>query len=285
MEQFWSALIISLLSSIIGAIVGVLLQKLLSRNDKINNLPKENVILKYNDIHIQQFSNYYASNYYANVSVEVKPQKTVSDTSSTNNDIWVFLIGFIVVSLILIKLFLEYETEILIALLSSGLFTASMSLSSIYFIKKRKIAIDKKFKSILFSITISTLYIPVAVYFVRNPLFFDEIEKNAILDMIREEGIFTILFNSDHEVFGFLLYQVAGVLFLFLFVLHLVLSNLHLLSKINLGLNSKMNYLWRIIYKSTVFCARTRRTFFSWNILLLCFSFTYTSGILARLVS
>jgi hypothetical protein len=280
MEQFWSALIISLLSSIIGTIIGVLLQKLLSRNDKTNNSPKENVILKYNDIHIQQFSNYYA-----NVSVEVKPQKTVSDTNSTNNDIWVFLIGLIVVSLILIRLFLEYETEILIVLLSSGLFTASMSLSSIYFIKKRKIAIDKKFKSILFSITISTLYIPVAVYFVRNPVFFDEIEKNAILDMIREEGVFAILINSDLEVFGFLLYQVAGVLFLLLFVLHLVLSNLHLLSKINLGLSNKMSYLWRIIYKSTVFCARTRRIFFSWNILLLCFSFTYTSGILARLVS
>lgn len=279
MNEITTDILIPILTAIVGAVVGVLIQNLITREKKgvsINSDNKSILNLNFTEIHIQQ-------NRIVKEREVLREQKVKRQSDATDSDGWLYIGGVIFVGLGLIYLYLKYQTEIHNGLLLSSIFVVSMCLSAVYVIVKRNIEIDSKFKAIIIWIIISIIFVPIELYLLKNPVYFNTLDKNAILETMSNDGLVSLL-NQGSGIFGFLLYQVLGVILIIFFILHLLIGTLHIWAMINLSLNSRANFIWRFIYRTTYpFCSSTK-FFIGFSAFLLVLSSLFVSGIFANLL-
>lgn len=280
MKDIFITVIVPIISAVIGAVVGVLFQKLV-RQDNLNSgknqsfiCNRQTIILDYKDIHVLQ-----------NKTIKEKEVVKTKELPSSNENTWVTLIGVLLICIILVWLYLKFQKEIFYILSTSSIFIISMCLSAIYTITRKNIMIDNRFKSILIWIIVSTVFIPIEINLLMNPIYFKSVNKQLVLETMNNNGLLSILTNQGIHVFGFLLYQVLGIIIFIFFVLHLLCGNIHIWSMINLSLNSKMKSFWKLIYKKTYNFAYSRSRFIGFSLFLLSLSFLLSSGILANLIA
>lgn len=210
---------------------------------------------------------------------------TSNKKTTTETNPWIIIFAIIFIDAILIGLYLKYKVEIYNFFLLSSIFIASLCLSAIYSITKRDIKIDKDFKYILIWILITTIFIPINLYLLDNPIFFYDIDKTLISNTMQKNGSLSILTEYGTEIFGHLLYQVMGILIMFCLVIYLVIGNINVWSMVNLGLNARLYKLWKWLYINTYNLVSTKMTFIGISILLIVMSFLFSSGILIHLIT
>lgn len=268
-------IIIPILTSIIGAITGVLIERLISKEkdpEKILNKYE----LNFNNIHIQQ-------NEKIKEVVRYRSRPHKSKTSSELGP-WEVIIGLLFIGLLLIWFYLKYEQQIIYGVLLASLFILFASLAAIFRMIKTKISFDSKFKSIVLWISISTILIPIELYFLKRPLFFEYVNKSEVLETMKTEGFTKILTKYNLNTFWFLLYQVFGVILALFSISLLIIGILHVWSMINLTLQNKMLKFWRFIYRITYSFVKSSKFYIIFSLFILILSFLFSSGILANLV-
>lgn len=293
MSDILTTVIIPIMSAVVGAVIGVLFQKLVYPDNSNNNVNSDwsfdgnTFILDYKNIHIWQ-------NRIIKEKETVKEKKVIEKKKkikenkggqSSNEDILLVIIGVLLMATALIWGYLKFQQEIFYILLICALFIISMCISAIYVVTRRNIMMDSRFKSIIIWIIISTIFIPIEVYLLMNPIYFKSVNKELILENMNNNGIFSILTTQGMDVFGFLLYQVVGVIITILFIIHLLCGNIHIWAMINLRLNSRMESFWRLIYRMTNSFTCSRLYFIGFSAFLLFLSFLFSSGVLANLIA
>lgn len=287
MSDILTTVIIPIMSAVVGAVIGVLFQRLVYPDNSNNNVNPDwnfggnTVILDYKNIHIWQ-------NRIIKEKEIIKEKKIIENkkkVQSSNEDILLVIIGLLLIGVALIWGYLKFQKEIFYILLICAVFIISMCLSAVYVVTRKNIMMDSRFKSIIIWIIVSTIFIPIEVYLLMNPIYFKSVNKELILENMNNNGILSILTNQGIDVFGFLLYQVIGVVITIFFILHLLCGNIHIWAMINLRLNSKMESFWRFIYRMTNIFTCSRLYFIGFSVFLLFLSFIFSSGVLANLIA
>ena len=272
-EKIGYDLVLAVVSAILGALFGVLIPKLLKDEKKTTDIQVDKQLV-FSQIHIEQKQ--YIINNSENQCVNSKG--TYKSESSYGTEI---VVVFLLVALFLIYWFLKYEKIICAVVLVLFVFLEVAFLVAEYIITRRY-RIDKSIKYILLFNILATICIPILVSFIKMPIMGPDFDKEAMLNKMQEEGIFTALF--DVEVFGFLLYQAMGVIILIVFMIFTLVGMIHVLSMINLVLKNRFGKMWEWFYIKTMGLCKSVKFYISFGLLLLVLSFLCISGVLSALI-
>ena len=272
-EKIGYDLVLAVVSAILGALFGVLIPKLLKDEKKTTDIQVDKQLV-FSQIHIEQKQ--YIINNSGNQCVNSKG--TYKSESSYGTEI---VVVFLLVALFLIYWFLKYEKIICAVVLVLFVFLEVAFLVAEYIITRRY-RIDKYIKYILLFNILATICIPILVSFIKMPIMGPDFDKEAMLNKMQEEGIFTALF--DVEVFGFLLYQAMGVIILIVFMIFTLVGMIHVLSMINLVLKNRFGKMWEWFYIKTMGLCKSVKFYISFGLLLLVLSFLCISGVLSALI-
>lgn len=272
-EKIGYDLVLAVVSAILGALFGVLIPKLLKDEKKTTYIQVDKQLV-FSQIHIEQKQ--YIINNSGNQCVNSKG--TYKSESSYGTEI---VVVFLLVALFLIYWFLKYEKIICAVVLVLFVFLEVAFLVAEYIITRRY-RIDKSIKYILLFNILATICIPILVSFIKMPIMGLDFDKEAMLNKMQEEGIFTALF--DVEVFGFLLYQAMGVIILIVFMIFTLVGMIHVLSMINLVLKNRFGKMWEWFYIKTMGLCKSVKFYISFGLLLLVLSFLCISGVLSALI-
>lgn len=272
-EKIGYDLVLAVVSAILGALFGVLIPKLLKDEKKTTDIQVDKQLV-FSQIHIEQKQ--YIINNSGNQCVNSKG--TYKSESSYGTEI---VVVFLLVALFLIYWFLKYEKIICAVVLVLFVFLEVAFLVAEYIITRRY-RIDKSIKYILLFNILATICIPIFVSFIKMPIMGPDFDKEAMLNKMQEEGIFTALF--DVEVFGFLLYQAMGVIILIVFMIFTLVGMIHVLSMINLVLKNRFGKMWEWFYIKTMGLCKSVKFYISFGLLLLVLSFLCISGVLSALI-
>ena len=272
-EKIGYDLVLAVVSAILEALFGVLIPKLLKDEKKTTDIQVDKQLV-FSQIHIEQKQ--YIINNSGNQCVNSKG--TYKSESSYGTEI---VVVFLLVALFLIYWFLKYEKIICAVVLVLFVFLEVAFLVAEYIITRRY-RIDKSIKYILLFNILATICIPILVSFIKMPIMGPDFDKEAMLNKMQEEGIFTALF--DVEVFGFLLYQAMGVIILIVFMIFTLVGMIHVLSMINLVLKNRFGKMWEWFYIKTMGLCKSVKFYISFGLLLLVLSFLCISGVLSALI-
>ena len=272
-EKIGYDLVLAVVSAILGALFGVLIPKLLKDEKKTTDIQVDKQLV-FSQIHTEQKQ--YIINNSGNQCVNSKG--TYKSESSYGTEI---VVVFLLVALFLIYWFLKYEKIICAVVLVLFVFLEVAFLVAEYIITRRY-RIDKSIKYILLFNILATICIPILVSFIKMPIMGPDFDKEAMLNKMQEEGIFTALF--DVEVFGFLLYQAMGVIILIVFMIFTLVGMIHVLSMINLVLKNRFGKMWEWFYIKTMGLCKSVKFYISFGLLLLVLSFLCISGVLSALI-
>lgn len=272
-EKIGYDLVLAVVSAILGALFGVLIPKLLKDEKKTTDIQVDKQLV-FSQIHIEQKQ--YIINNSGNQCVNSKG--TYKSESSYGTEI---VVVFLLVALFLIYWFLKYEKIICAVVLVLFVFLEVAFLVAEYIITRRY-RIDKSIKYILLFNILATICIPILVSFIKMPIMGPDFDKEAMLNKMQEEGIFTALF--DVEVFGFLLYQAMGVIILIVFMIFTLVGMIHVLSMINLVLKNRFGKMWEWFYIKTMGLCKSVKFYISFGLLLLVLSFLCISSVLSALI-
>lgn len=272
-EKIGYDLVLAVVSAILGALFGVLIPNLLKDEKKTTDIQVDKQLV-FSQIHIEQKQ--YIINNSGNQCVNSKG--TYKSESSYGTEI---VVVFLLVALFLIYWFLKYEKIICAVVLVLFVFLEVAFLVAEYIITRRY-RIDKSIKYILLFNILATICIPILVSFIKMPIMGLDFDKEAMLNKMQEEGIFTALF--DVEVFGFLLYQAMGVIILIVFMIFTLVGMIHVLSMINLVLKNRFGKMWEWFYIKTMGLCKSVKFYISFGLLLLVLSFLCISGVLSALI-
>lgn len=273
-EKMGYDLVIAVVSAILGALFGVLIPKLLKDEKKTTEIQVDKQLI-FSQIHIEQ------KQYIINASGNQGANSKGTYKSETSNGTEVF-VAFLIAALFLIYWFLKYEKLICAVVLFSFGFLEVAFLVATYIITK-KYRIDKSIKYILLFNILATICIPILISFIKMPIMGPNFDKEAMLNKVHEAGIFTILF--DVEAFGFLLYQVIGVIILIVFMMFTLVGMIHVLSMVNLALKNRFSKIWEWFYIKTIGFCKTVKFYISFGMILLVLSFLCVSGIFSAIIS
>lgn len=272
-EKIGYDLVLAVVSAILGALFGVLIPKLLKDEKKTTDIQVDKQLV-FSQIHIEQKQ--YIINNSGNQCVNSKG--TYKSESSYGTEI---VVVFLLVALFLIYWFLKYEKIICAVVLVLFVFL-EVAFLVVEYIITRRYRIDKSIKYILLFNILATICIPILVSFIKMPIMGPDFDKEAMLNKMQEEGIFTALF--DVEVFGFLLYQAMGVIILIVFMIFTLVGMIHVLSMINLVLKNRFGKMWEWFYIKTMGLCKSVKFYISFGLLLLVLSFLCISGVLSALI-
>ena len=272
-EKIGYDLVLAVVSAILGALFGVLIPKLLKDEKKTTDIQVDKQLV-FSQIHIEQKQ--YIINNSGNQCVNSKG--TYKSESSYGTEI---VVVSLLVALFLIYWFLKYEKIICAVVLVLFVFLEVAFLVAEYIITRRY-RIDNSIKYILLFNILATICIPILVSFIKMPIMGPDFDKEAMLNKMQEEGIFTALF--DVEVFGFLLYQAMGVIILIVFMIFTLVGMIHVLSMINLVLKNRFGKMWEWFYIKTMGLCKSVKFYISFGLLLLVLSFLCISGVLSALI-
>lgn len=272
MNNFLYDFMLAIVSAIVGALFGFIIPKLIKRDEEqtVNIIDKQ---LIFKQIHVEQ------NQYVYREAPKRRARNGKASSSSSNGGV---IIIYILGSLFLIYGYLKFEMEIsrvliaLTVLLESAFITASINII-------KKFYVDIKIKVILLFNIIATVGVPILVYFMQYPIQGLQIDKKIVLNMIEQDGLISLLGNPD--TYGFLLYQSIGVVLIFGYMLFVMLGTLHLLSMVNLTLNSRLKKMWVWLYKRTIKVCNSCGWYIFFGSILLVFGFLFVSGTLISLLN
>jgi uncharacterized membrane protein YbjE (DUF340 family) len=161
-----------------------------SRKDYILQYNKQNIIL---------------INSNNNIGYNQNRSKNKNAKEKSDQDIFIMLFMGLFIGLILVGLYLKYQTQINILLVST-LFITSTSLSAIYYITKRRINIDKHFKLNLIWIVVAAIFVPIILYYSSNPFYLNNINNinnKQILNVMETQGCGALLTEYGFNTFSF----------------------------------------------------------------------------------
>ena len=228
----------------------------------------------FSQIHIEQ------KQYIINDSRKVRTNTKDTNKGESLNGTELIVV-FLLVSILLVNWFLKHERLICGIVIFSFVFLEMAFLMTACIITKR-CEVDKSIKSIVLFNILATICVPILIFFLRTPIFDPGFNKEGILKQVEAEGILSILF--DIKVFGFLLYQVMGIIVLFVFMMFTLVGMVHVLSMVNVALKNQFSRMWKWIYIKTVGFCKTVKFYISFGLVLLVLSFLFVSGVLWTLI-
>ena len=266
-------LFLAIVSAALGALFGTIVPKLLKSKMETPEIYADKQLV-FSQIHIEQ------KQYVVNTTGCQKQNWNSTHKTQSRSGLEE-IVGAILVSVFPVYGLLKYEKEISTVILCTFVFFETTFLVTA-FITVKKYYADKSIKLILLFNIFATICVPVLLYLERNPIMGIIVNKQEILHQAERNGIFYLL--RDAEKFGFLLYQVIGIIVLVVFLVFTMIGLMHVLSMINLTLGKSFKKVWSWIYRKTIFFCESVKFYMFVGAFLLVVSFLFVSGALSMLI-
>ena len=274
MDNIWYDLFLAFVSAIWGALFGVIIPKLLKGKTEMSEIYVDRQLV-FSQIHIEQKQCIVNTVGYQ----KEKSSSTNKGQSISGGEIF---FCYLIVALTLVFGFLKYEKQISAVILCTFVFLETTFLTTA-FVTVKKYYVDKSIKIILLYNILATTGVPILLYLVKKPVTGLAVNKQEILRQAEISGSFSLL--SNMEIFGFLLYQVLGVIILVAFLAFTLIGLMHVLSMINLTLKNRFSKMWGWVFGKTLGFCKSVAFYIFFGSFLLILSFLFVSGVLAMLIS
>lgn len=196
-----------------------------------------------------------------------------------NTDSYVWLI--IILSIAAVAGYIKYSrivhTTIIIISTAIGIMTLGMA----FFCMKKGMKLKKELNLVLI---INTLALVIVPYIINLTTKASEKQGIDIAKLKQEAELGNMFGSADLYDILFLMYQILGLFCVIIYLLCILISNLYLISLININLNSKLNRMWSFIYAKTYRLVSKPITIIVLEITFLIISYLLVSGVAWNLI-
>lgn len=192
------------------------------------------------------------------------------------------IIGCTLIIMTAMRFYVQYHWLVLIGFIVTSSLMEILTCSIYYIRRKNKFLHDKDLKQILFFNLLAGCLILISIAFLCN-LFYNRENDFAFLNQqILTDG--SILAYFINPLAQYALFQMTGLFFVGLLLIHIILSDLYVIADINVMTKKKGKNFWRWLFKLTYNKLRNGKKHIVLGIILLIASFIFISGLFAYIV-
>lgn len=210
-----------------------------------------------------------------------KQVKAGSTTSNNSGYEMYILAGFILI--ILTKTYLNYRWQVQL-----GIVIASIAIEVFTYMvynngKKIGIIYGKNIKEISYFNMISIIFIPILIGIINSPIYISKVNLDILLQEIGNQNLLTSFLNSGSAYYA--LFQMVGMIFLALFMIYIICSDIYIISIINIVSGKKGQWLWNCLLKLTYGGNKNWKSHIMVGLFFVIISILFVSGILPYIIN
>ena len=196
-----------------------------------------------------------------------------------NTDSYMWLI--IILSIAAVAGYIKYSRIVHSTIIIISTAIGIMTLGMAFFCMKKGMKFKKELNLVLIINTLALVIVPCIINLTTKAS-----EKQGIdIAKLKQEAELGNMFGSaDLYDILFLMYQILGLVCAIIYLLCILISNLYLISLININLNSKLNRMWSFIYAKTYRLVSKPITIIVLEITFLIISYLLVSGVSWNLI-
>lgn len=207
--------------------------------------------------------------------------KTDSATSSNSGYEMSILAGFIL--LILTKIYLNYRSQVQLGLVITSILIEMITIIVYYNGKKKGIIYGENIKEISYFNMISILVVPVLIGIINSPMYTSKVSFDILIQEIENQNLIIALLNSGSIYYA--IFQMAGMIFLALFMIYIICSDIYIIAIINIVSDKKGQGLWNCLLKLTHGGNKNWKTRVKVGLLFMIISILFASGIFPYMIN
>lgn len=196
-----------------------------------------------------------------------------------NTDSYMWLI--IILSIAAVAGYIKYSKIVHSTIIIISTAIGIMTLGMAFFCMKKGMKFKKELNLVLI---INTLALVIVPYIINLTTKASEKQGIDIAKLKQEAELGNMFGSADLYDILFLMYQILGLVCVIIYLLCILISNLYLISLININLNSKWNRMWSFIYAKTCRLVSKPITIIILEITFLIISYLLVSGVAWNLI-
>lgn len=214
-----------------------------------------------------------------NISKTIVIEDNKNKSSSTSNGSGDGMLWFgILVVLVLTAIYLDYRFQVQLGLIIASIVMETVTCLVYYKSKKARVIYGKNIKEMIYFNMGSILSVPILLGVINSPMYTSKINLDVFKQSVDKEGIIVAFFNSEYAYYA--LFQMVGMLFLALFLLHIVCSDIYIIAITNIVVGKKGKVIWNGLFKLTYKRGRNWKTHVEIGMLFLFMSILFVGGII-----
>ena len=210
--------------------------------------------------------------------VVYKEQRSASEDDST-----LFVLGIFVLMMVAVVNYIKYVDIIHFVITVISLAVGVMAVGMGIFCIRKGLRFRNDLNLILIFNTLALAIVPALLW----QTTWASKKRGIDIELLRKQVIETggITGLSDFSIALFFAYQIAGLIFVIIYMVVVLISNMYLISLINLNLNSRMKNMWLFINRKTYGLGSNVKKVILGESVFLLISYLMVSGIVLDLLS
>lgn len=196
-----------------------------------------------------------------------------------NTDSYIWLI--IILSIAAVAGYIKYSRIVHSTIIIISTAIGIMTLGMAFFCMKKGMKFKKELNLVLIINTLALVIVPCIINLTTKA---SEKQGIDIAKLKLEAELGNMFGSADLYDILFLMYQISGLVCVIIYLLCILISNLYLISVININLNSKWNRMWSFIYAKTYRLVSKPITIIVLEIIFLIISYLLVSGVAWNLI-
>lgn len=204
-----------------------------------------------------------------------------SAASSNSENEQLILAGIILV--ILTITYLKYRLQVQLGLVITSIIIEIITCLIYYNGKKMGIIYGKNIKEISYFNMISIFVVPILIGIINSPIYTSKVNFVSLIQVIESQSIVVALLNHESGVYA--IFQMAGMLFLAMFMVYIISSDIYIISIINIVSGKKGQWLWNNLLKLTCMGNKNWKDHVKVGTFFLIISILFVGGILPYIIN
>lgn len=212
--------------------------------------------------------------------IEKQTSKDSSVTSSNSGYETIILAGIIL--LILTRTYLNYHLQVKLGLVITSIAIEMITCLVYYNGKKVGIIYGENIKEISYFNMISIIIVPILIGIVSSPIYTSKVNFDILIQAIKSQNLFIAFFNSEFGYYA--IFQMVGMLFLVLFMIYIISSDIYIIAIISIVSGKKGQWFWNCLLKLTYGGNRNWKSHVSVGLIFMIISILFAGGIFPYII-
>lgn len=227
------------------------------QDNKGQNIEKQIVIIN------KQYNNY--------------TQKSYQTGTSSGSDNGLLFLGALIL-LAATSVYVEYRWHIRLGIIAISLVIELITILIYYKGKKKHILYDKNLKEIATFNMLSIIMIPILIGVISSPIYNNTIDFKILEQEIVTKGMLKAYLDCSFGKYA--MFQMVGLLFVGIFLIYIVISDLYIIAVLNIVMEKKGQWFWRWLLRRTCGKSKDGINHIKMGMFWLMFSIILTIGVL-----
>lgn len=214
-------------------------------------------------------------------TIVIEDNKNRSSSASNGLEDGMLWVGIIVVFALTV-IYLNYRFQVQLGIIIASIVMEVVTCLACYNSKRARVIYGKNIKEMLYFNIGSILCVPILLGVINSPMYTSKINLDVFKQSADKEGIIVAFFNSEYAYYA--LFQMVGMIFLALFLLHIVCSDIYIISITNIVTGKKGKSIWNGLFKLTYMRGKSWKTHVEIGMFFLFISILFAGGIIPCII-